>query len=62
MLEIIVLGQVPGTDWRISFSVFLVLMLVGILASKAAVEYYTLHKFLDGRGQTAFYLLTLPKS
>ena len=57
MMEFIVLGQIPGTDWRISFAATLILWLFCVLAARLGWSYYTYHKFLAKLEPALFYNL-----
>ncbi len=63
MLEFIVLGKVPGTNWQISFTTILLFWILVMLALKALRSYYRYHKFKSNLGQQlARYLLMSKKT
>lgn len=55
MLEFIVLGQIPGTRWRLSFTVVLLLWLAVVVGAKSMISYYRYHKLMEAVEQTALY-------
>lgn len=62
MMELIVLGQIPGTGWQISFTTILLIWFAAWLAIRALRSFYRYHKFKTHLGQVAArYLLFMDK-
>lgn len=59
MLEFIVLGQVPGTQMRLSFTVVLLLWLAVILLAKSLFAFHQRHKLLEDVEQSALYFAVI---
>lgn len=61
MLELIVLGQIPGTGWQLNFIGMILLGLLGVLVARSLRSYHSYHKFANGFGQAAKYFALIDK-
>jgi hypothetical protein len=61
MLELIVLGQIPGTGWQLSFAGMILFGILGMMLTKSLRSYYQFHKFANGFGQAARYFALTSK-
>lgn len=61
MMEFIVLGQIPGTDWRISFTATLLLWLLCVLTARLGWSYHKYHKSLARLETTLLYMMVSQK-
>ena len=62
MMELIVLGQIPGTGWQIGFTTILLILVAAWLVIRTLRSVYRYHKFKSHFGQVAArYLLFMNK-
>jgi hypothetical protein len=61
MLELIVLGEIPGTGWQLNFVGMVIFAMLGVIIIRSLRSYHRFHKFTNGFGQVATYFVLMNK-